>query len=440
MKSMKMDRGLAKLLDQQIDAVYQEVVSVRRYLHMHPEIGFDTQNTEKIVREFLAKEGIQVIPSKMGVLGFIPGRNMQSSERPDEKSGAGRGEGRSEESGCEKAPGSNGREPGEMTALRADMDALCLQEENDVPYKSVFPNKMHACGHDGHTAMLLGAAKVLQKNRDALERSVLLIFQPAEEGPNLGGARIIMEDLEKKGMAEKIKGIFGIHLFNDYETGKVGLRTGSLMSSTDEFDIKIIGKGGHAGQPQFAVDALSIGAKFVTAMESIMSRKKDPFDPAVLSVGIFQSGSAKNIIAETAIIAGTIRCQSEENRTFILNNLEQTLNGTCQAFGATCCLDILRGIPVLRNDQGATEYAENVMKLAVGRENTFTISQPLMGAEDFSYYAQKIPASFLFLGSGNPEKGLRCLAHHPKFDFDEEAMRVGVKAFCYLALCAGQAQ
>lgn len=179
MERRELEKGLARRLDSQIDDGMKEVIQIRRYLHMNPEIGFDTQNTERVVKEFLEKEGIPILPSQMGVLGLIQGKSS------------------------------------EMIALRADMDALCLQEENDVPYKSVHPNKMHACGHDGHTAMLLGAAKVLNANRGELPFSVLLIFQPAEEGPNLGGARIIMRDLVKDGTAEKIRGMFGMHLFND---------------------------------------------------------------------------------------------------------------------------------------------------------------------------------------------------------------------------------
>lgn len=395
----KIDCELEDLLKHQIQSIREEVIANRRYLHMHPEIGFDTENSEKKIRHFLSKEGIELIASKIGVLAFIRGKDRRR-----------------------------------MIALRADMDALCLQEENEVPYKSIYANRMHACGHDGHTAMLLGAAKILQKNRDLLPVDVLLIFQPAEEGPNLGGARIIMNDLERQGLAEKIQYIFGMHLFNDYEVGKVGVRYGSLMSSTDEFDIKIIGKGGHAGQPHKTVDALSIGAKFISAVESFMSRKKDPLDPAVCSVGIFNSGSAKNIVADTAVLAGTIRCQTEKNRVYILENMEKILKGICEAFGANYRLDVLRGIPVLINDVNATEYAEKVTMQAIGESNTFRISQPTMGAEDFAYYAQKIPASFLWIGSGNKEKGFTCLAHHPKFDFDEDALLIGIKEFCYLAM------
>lgn len=210
------------------------------------------------------------------------------------------------------------------------------------------------------------------------------------------------------------------------------------MSSTDEFDIRITGRGGHAGQPHETIDALSIGAKFISDMESFMSRRKDPFDPAVCSVGIFQSGSAKNIVAETAVIAGTIRCQREETRALIIENMRRILKGLCEGFGATYSIDILHGIPVLRNDREMTEYAEETVRAALGAERVFTMPHALMGAEDFAYYAEKRPASFLFIGSRNEAKGFTCLAHHPRFDFDEEAMRTGMKVFCWLAVSAGE--
>lgn len=395
---VKLNQAFAALVEQEMPNIMEEAVRNRRYLHMNPEIGFDTHNTEELVKKQLLEEGIEVLPAKMGVLGLIPGKDHSK-----------------------------------MVALRADMDALCMQEENDVPYRSQHQNKMHACGHDGHTSMLLGAAKILSRHRDQLPMDVLLVFQPAEEGPNLGGARVMLADLQEKGLAGKIVKMFGQHLFNDYQVGTVGYRYGSLSASTDEFDIKIIGRGGHAGQPDKNIDALSIGAKVVTAMESFMSRRIDPFDSAIFSVGIFQSGSAKNVVAETARIAGTIRCQREETRTFILENMERIVKGICDAFGATSHIDILHGLPVLINDKGAVDYACSVAQQVAGPSETFRLEHPMMGAEDFAYFAQAIPSAFLFLGSRNEEKGFTCLAHHPRFDFDEDAMKTGIKMLCNLA-------
>lgn len=382
----------------ELPPVLEEAVKTRRYLHMNPEVGFDTQNTERLVRERLTLLSIELLPAKMGVMGVIRG---QDSSR--------------------------------MVALRADMDALPIEEENDVPYRSRCPGKMHACGHDGHTSMLLGAARLLKAHEKELPMDVLLIFQPAEEGPNLGGARVMLADLKEKGMAEKIVRIFGLHLFNDYPLGTICAKYGAMASSTDEFDITVIGRGGHAGQPHKCIDALSIGAKVITAMESYMSRRMDPFDQAIFSVGIFQAGSAKNVVAETARIAGTIRCQREETRAEILKNMEQIVNGICSGFGADCRIDVLHGLPVLVNDKEAVEYSVAVAQQVAGKEHVLMLSAPMMGAEDFAYFAEAVPASFLWIGSGNPDKGFTHLAHQPKFDFDEDAMANGIQILCGLA-------
>ena len=391
--------GADALIKREITGIMEDVISVRRHLHMHPEIGFDTKNTEKLVREQLEREEIEILPAKMGVIGRIRGKD---SER--------------------------------FVALRADMDALCLQEENEVSYRSQVPNKMHACGHDGHTAMLIGAAKLLNRHKDQLPADVLLIFQPAEEGPNLGGARIMLADLQEKGLAEKVSSIYGLHLMNDYPTGTVASKPGAMAASTDEFTIRITGRGGHAGQPDKSIDALSIGAKVVSAMESFMSRRINPFDPAVFSVGIFQSGSAINIIAETAKIAGTLRCQNEETREYILHNMHQIAEGICSAYGASCHIDVLHGLPPLINDERTEKRAMEIAEAAVGGEKLVEIKNPMMGAEDFAYFAKSIPAAFLWIGSGNKEKGFVNLAHHPKFDFDEEAMETGIRILCALAI------
>ena len=394
----KINKSFNELLEDELSAILKDAITIRRHLHMHPEIGFDTHKTEAFVTNHLKEAGITILPAKIGVIGLIRGNDEER-----------------------------------FVALRADMDALCLQEENDKPYKSKEPNKMHACGHDGHTAMLISAAMILQKNRDKLPLSVLLLFQPAEEGPNLGGARIMLDDLKAKGLADKIVGIFGQHLFNDYPTGLVGLKQGPLASSTDEFDIKIIGKGGHAGQPHKTVDAISVGSKFVAAMESFMSRRIDPFDPAIFSIGIFHSGTAKNIVAGTARIAGTIRCQNNDTRKYIIDNMKRIANDICKAYEASCSIDILHGLPVLENCKECTTYGKNVAVELFGKDKVFEIEHPMMGAEDFAYFAEEIPASFIWIGSGNAEKGFIYLAHHPKFDFDEDAMKTGIKMLCGIA-------
>ena len=379
---------------------FEEAVKNRRLIHMNPEVGFDTQDTEALVRAYLAPLGVTFLPSRIGVMALIPG---QDSSR--------------------------------ILALRADMDALPIQEENDVPYRSQVPGKMHACGHDGHTAMLLGAAKVLCALRETLPCDVLLIFQPAEEGPNLGGARVMLADLREQGIDKRIERIYALHLLNDYPVGTVGTKAGSMASSTDEFDVTILGRGGHAGQPYKCIDALSIGAKVVTAVESYMSRRMDPFDQAICSVGVFEAGTAKNVVAGRAHIAGTIRCQREETRAAIIENLERITRGVCDAFGAACEIDILHGLPVLMNDAAEAAFGTDVAAQVVGAKNVVTLQNPMMGAEDFAYFTEAFPGAFLWIGSANEAKGLAQQNHQPHFDFDEDALAVGIKVLCGLALC-----
>lgn len=383
----------------EIDNTKSEIVSNRRYLHVHPEVGFDTHNTEKYVIEFLNKEKIDIIPSSVGVMGLIKGE------------------------GCS-----------EIIALRADMDALNLQEENEVEYKSQNAGKMHACGHDGHTSMLMGAAKIINKNRDKLKHDILLIFQPAEEGPDLGGAKIMLEDLETNGFLPKIKYIYGQHITTEFDVGSLSVKYGSLTASTDEFTIEITGKGGHAGLPHAAVDAISIASKFIGEMESFMSRRIDPFDPAVFSIGMIRGGSAKNIIAEKATLSGTVRCQSEENRKHILENAEKILAGICSYSGASYKFDILHGLPVLINNDDVMDNVKSIAQNILGKDNVIETTKSSMGAEDFAYFAQKIPSGFVWVGARNEKKGFVYLMHNPKFDFDEDVLPVGVKMFYEFAM------
>ena len=388
-----------ELIEKELPAIWEEAVKDRRYLHMHPEVGFDTQNTEKHVIEILKELNIEILDAKMGVMGLIRGNDSSR-----------------------------------IVALRADMDALPIQEANEVPYASVYPGKMHACGHDGHTAMLLGAARFLSAHRELLPVDVLLVFQPAEEGPNLGGARVMLADLKEKGIADRIINFFGLHLFNDYATGKVGVKYGSMAASTDEFDITILGKGGHAAQPHKCVDALSVGVQVINSMESYMSRRMDPFDQAIFSVGMFHAGTAKNIIAQTAKIAGTIRCQREETRAWIIKDMENIVKGICAGYGADCQIDVLRGLPVLINEKEAVDYSAQVAEQIVGKENLMFLQNPMMGAEDFAYFAEAIPSSFIWIGSASEEKGLTQQNHQPRFDFDEDALALGIRLLTAMAV------
>ena len=379
--------------------ILPEVIELRRTLHKHPETGFDTGETEKLVKAFLEREHIAILPSELGVLGLIRGQNHDR-----------------------------------IVALRADMDALPLQEETGLPYCSQVPGKMHACGHDGHTAMLLGTAKILQEYADELPTDILLIFQPAEEGPGLGGAVKMVPQIQNTGIADKIIAAFGQHVSNDYPAGFVALKKGPVAASTDSFDLTFIGKGGHAGRPNECIDALSAGAKFVTAMESFMSRHTDPFDPCVCSIGIFQAGTAKGIVAESAHLAGTIRCQKEETRTYIIDNLKRVAQSVAYATGTECDIQVKRGVLGLRNDDDMVDYARSVMDHVVGKDHQIELPHPMMGAEDFSYYAKEFPAAFYWLGTRNEQKGCTALLHNAHFNFDESAMQTGMELSCALAV------
>ncbi len=384
---------------QEIDSIKEKLISYRRYIHKNPEVGFETKNTERYITEFLNSKKIEIIPSSIGVMGIIRGNNTSK-----------------------------------IIALRADIDALTLEEENSVEYKSQNFGRMHACGHDGHTAMLMGASEILSNNRDKLKYDILLIFQPAEEGPNLGGARIMLKDLEMNGLLPKIKYIYGQHITTEYELGSISVKYGSLTASTDEFVIEIIGKGGHAGIPQEAVDAISISSKFISEMESFVSRKTDPFDPVIFSIGTINGGSAKNIIAEKVTLSGTIRCQSENSRKYVLESVEKILKGICLYSGAAYKLDILHGLPVLVNDDAVMDIVKGAAINTVGENNVIEAKKSSMGAEDFAYFAQKIPSAFIWIGAKNEKKGFVNLMHNPKFDFDEDALIIGVRMLCCFAL------
>lgn len=380
------------------NGLFREVVEMRRCIHQHPGIGIFTQETEAYVKEKLTAWGIRIIPSKTGVLALIEGRCHDN-----------------------------------MVALRADMDALPLTEENDVPYRSLYEGKMHACGHDAHTAMLLGAAKVMVENRDALPYDVLLVFQPSEEGPIISGAFEMLKDMDEQGLTEKIKAIFGQHVFNNAPAGMVGTRYGAVAASTDVFVLKFIGHGGHCAEPDKNVDALSLGARFVTEMESFMSRRLSPFDNAICAIGTFHAGTANNIVPETATLTASIRCQKEETRDVIINHVRRIAEGICYGWDATFELDVTRGLPVLVNDDSATSYARSIAIATLGEEKYYDIPTPMMGAEDFTYFAERIPACFLNIGTLNEEKGYSANVHNPKFDIDENALASGVKMLCALA-------
>lgn len=377
---------------------HAEAIKHRRHIHQYPEVGFDTQNTEDYIRSFLEEEGIEILESSIGVLGKI------------------------------SAPLSKG-----TIALRADIDALSLQEETGLDYSSKIPGKMHACGHDFHTAMLMVAAKALQINKQNLEHDVILIFQPAEEGPNLGGARIFVKDFEDSGLIDQIECIYAQHVTPDLSVGHLGYRYGSMMASTDEFDVSIYGRSGHCSQPHLSIDALSAGAHVICSMESFLSRRMDPMDNVVFAVGTFSSGTMKNIIAGSSEFAGTLRCQREKTRSIVLDALKNTLEGYTDMLGITYDLKITRGLPVLQvQEKDVRPFIEN-LETCVPQAELINLKEPQMGAEDFAFFVEKIPGIFTWLGARTEELPYAPL-HNSSMILNEDALVYGIAAMLCFAM------
>lgn len=370
------------------DALREQVISWRRHLHMHPELSFHEHKTSQFVFDTLsAMPGLEVSrPTVTSVVARL-----------------------------------RGTEPGRTIAVRADMDALPITEENDVPYQSRVSGVMHACGHDGHTSILLGLAQLLSERKEEIRGEVRFIFQHAEE-LSPGGA----EEMVEAGVMEGVEQIIGLHLWASMPYGFIGLVAGPAMAAPDVFHITIKGQGGHAAIPQETVDPIAIGAQIVTALQHIVSRNVDPLDNAVLSVTQFIAGTTFNVIPETAYLTGTVRTFDAALRTRIPQLMERIIHGVTSAHGASFDFKYERGYRPVVNDPALTARLTNL----VGREFGATTLQPLrpsMGGEDFSAYQQKAPGVFAFVGAGNVEAGITFPHHHPRFQIDERSLDLGLR-------------
>lgn len=376
----------------------EQVISMRRYLHENPELSYQEFNTAKFVVEKLQSFGIESIQSlaTTGVLAEIKGKN----------------------------PGKK------MVALRADMDALPIQETNDIPYKSTRPGIMHACGHDVHTSSLLGTAKILQEVRDQFEGTIRLLFQPGEE-KNPGGASYMIRDgaLENPRPAS----IIGQHVFQLLPVGKIGFREGMYMASADEIYLKVIGKGGHGAAPELAVDPVVIACHIIIALQQIISRNASPKQPTVLTFGRIIGEGATNIIPGEVNIAGTFRAMNEVWREDALSKIKKMAETIADGMGGKCEVDISRGYPYLQNNPEVTRRIRRAAEQYVGKENVVDIDISL-GAEDFSYYSQVVPASFYRLGTSNTEKGIISNLHTPTFNVDEDAFKISSGLMAWMAI------
>ncbi len=364
-----------------------EIAGWRRDLHENPELLFDVHRTAGVVADKLKAFGCDEVVTgigRTGVVAVIKGKRGAS---------------------------------GKVVGIRADMDALPIEEDTGLPYKSKVPGKMHACGHDGHTAMLLGAAKYLTETRN-FDGTAIMIFQPAEEGG--GGGDVMVKDgfMERFGVQE----VYGLHNMPGIPVGKFAIRPGPLMAAADRFDIVIEGKGGHAARPHECVDTLLVACQVVNALQSIASRNVDPLESVVVSVCALAAGEAYNVIPQTARLKGTTRTLTEAVRDLAETRIRAIAEATCAAYGAKASVDYRRGYPVTVNHPEQTDFIAKVAaEVGAGERAVDTTIVPLMGSEDFSYMLESRPGAYIFMGNGDTAS-----VHHPKYNFNDEAIPYGV--------------
>ncbi len=372
-----------------------EFVTIRHHLHANPELSYKEFETSAFVQKKLTEFGIPFqVKATTGVVGLIKGKN------PDKK----------------------------IIALRADMDALPITEENDVPYKSKNDGVMHACGHDVHTACLLGAAKILNELKEEWEGTIKLIFQPGEE-KNPGGASILI----KEGVLEnpKPEKIFALHVHPGVEVGRLSFRGGMIMASADEIYITIKAKGGHAAAPQFTADTILIASHLIVSLQQIVARNNSPFNPSVLSITSFQGGNTTNVIPSEVKLMGTFRAMNEEWRFQAHELIKKQTVELVAAMGAQAEIKIDVGYPFVLNDEALNAFAREKGEAYVGAENVET-TELRMGAEDFAYYSHQIPGCFFRIGAGNKAKGITSGVHTPTFNIDENAIEIGMGMMAWL--------
>ncbi|MGL5942703.1 MAG: M20 metallopeptidase family protein [Waterburya sp.] len=376
----------------EIRNLQSSLVEWRRKLHQKPELGFQEHITAEFIQQKLEEWQIphQTEIAKTGIVATIKSNS-----------------------------------PGKILAIRADMDALPIQEANEVPYRSQHDGKMHACGHDGHTAIALGTAYYLAQHRDNWAGTVKIIFQPAEEGP--GGAKPMIE----AGVLHNpdVDAIIGLHLWNNLPLGTIGVRSGALMAAVECFRCQILGKGGHGAMPHQTVDSIVVASQIVNALQTIVSRNVNPLDAAVVTIGEFHAGTALNVIADTANLSGTIRYFDSKLETLISQRLEAIISSICQMHGADYKLDHWQLYPPTINDSAIAELVRSVAAEVVETPIGVVPECQTMGGEDMSFFLQQVPGCYFFLGSANPEQGLAYPHHHPRFDFDETALGMGVEIF-----------
>ena len=379
--------------------IKDELIEIRRTLHQYPELGFEETNTSKFIKDFLTREGIEFKEfAGTGVCGVIKGTKEGENNK--------------------------------VIGLRADIDGLPMQDKKGCSYASKVTGKMHACGHDGHTTILLGVAKLLNKNKDKFNGIVKLIFEPAEE--TTGGARVMIEEGVLTNPTVDV--MCGLHVEETLDAGMIMVRRGTVNAASNPFNITIKGSGGHGAYPDTAIDPIVMASHVVTSLQSIVSREIKPVNPTVVTIGSIHGGTAQNIIPNEVKLGGIIRTMTNEDREFAKVRLKEIVNGICTTFRGSAEIEIEESYPCLYNDDNMVKILEDSAKNIIGAENVKVQKNPKLGVESFAYFANEVPSVFYFLGIRNEEKGIIHPAHNSLFDIDEDALPIGVAIQCEVAM------
>ncbi|MDT8715210.1 amidohydrolase [Clostridium sp. 19966] len=380
------------------NGLYTQLVEWRRYFHQNPELGYEEFNTSKTIKAFLKAEGIEYTEvAGTGICGIICGGKSSENSK--------------------------------TIALRADMDALPLQDKKACEYSSKSTGRMHACGHDGHMTILMGAAKILNSIKSELKGNVKLLFEPAEE--TTGGAKVMIA--EKALENPHVDAVIGLHVAEDLECGKIKIKKNVVNAASNPFKIKIIGKGGHGAHPEDTIDPVVIASNIIIALQTIVSREIPPVDPAVVTVGYINGGSAQNIIPEEVNIGGIIRTMKSEHREYVVKRVKEVAQGIAASMRGKCEVEIEESYPCLYNNDFMVDLVRKSAEDVIGADNVFNMENPSMGVESFAYFSLERDAAFYFLGSGNKEKGIVNPAHGSLFDIDENCLQYGVAIQCKAA-------
>jgi amidohydrolase len=383
----------------EIDELVPGLVAMRRDLHEHPELSFEEYRTSGIVAQRLQALGLEVQTgvAKTGVVGLLRGGASRAGAK--------------------------------TIAIRADMDALPIHELNEIEYRSQTDGKMHACGHDGHTSILLTVADILSKRRPELAGNVKFIFQPAEE--RVGGAKPMVEE----GAMQGVDGVIGLHLISGYPQGRVGVRAGAVFASADRIEFTVKGKGGHAAMPEQSIDPIVAAAQIITALQTLISRETSPFSPAVITIGTINAGTAFNIIPESVKMQGTMRAYTNEHREYLLRRIREVAGGVAAALGAVCEVQLFDGCPPCINDPAMTELVHRAAAATVGEQRVDSGEEVMTtGSDDMAYFLQAAPGCYFIVGARNEDKDATYPHHHPRFNIDEDALPIAVEVLTRAAV------